>query len=570
MPVSRHGSETPTLHPGGSATPAGGGGGGGGGGGSVRLLQHQQHRHRRSVVKQIRSQRPERTHGVSLGPRVSASVTLVPSVNQVIVIGGFHQFTDEVFGDVHALNLDTNEWSALWRMRGARLPRLQGHSATLWGTDRIVVFGGSDEDDRTSNDVYIIHLSTVAIERIKGAGHIPRGRTKHAAVICEDVLYIVGGFEDDGTNASEMLSFDLHRGEWRSPVPFVFRHSHACFAFEHRLYVYGGFTAALDKAGGNSLAFIDLHTGRYTEAELATTSRSPNPGGTHFAQRCGDKLVVLIISGIQGLDHATPGLWALDLHSLLWRQYHTDAPSQRLIDALHGWHYYAMAEGTHEMLLFGNPLNDNDIMTSPDDYLGTLLTVNLHEYGLMEIPPPTLSGDLSHMLDSHLFSDFTVQPSPATEVAFPAHRVILAARWPHFLHLLDSGMCESSTSTIRMPEPPSTVQAFLRYIYSDAIGDDVPVSTVVELLVMAKMYMLPRLHALCCSILHDSIRVETVARIFEQANLAEDAGLRARCLRYMFDHYGSVTRTDGFRRMSRDALMTFWDATPHSSQISKE
>src|SRR5690606_18380041 len=140
----------------------------------------------------------------------------------------------------------------------------------------------------------------------------------------------------------------------------------------------------------------------------------------------------------------------------------------------------------------------------------------------------------------------TTQPmaseqSPNSEVIL-CHKLILMARWPHFSNMVNSGMTESQTNIMILPEPVELVQSFVEYLYTDSI-EGFDTDTIADLLVMGEMYTMDRLVQLCCAELHDRINIETVARIYHRAGLSNQNGLRQRALKFMFLNYGPVSKT---------------------------
>ncbi|KAG0231554.1 hypothetical protein BGW41_002157 [Actinomortierella wolfii] len=146
------------------------------------------------------------------------------------------------------------------------------------------------------------------------------------------------------------------------------------------------------------------------------------------------------------------------------------------------------------------------------------------------------------------------------------HKVVLMARWPHFAGMVASGMLESQTGCMSIPEPYEVVRAFVEYLYRDTI-EGLEANVVADLMLLGSMYMLPRLVQLCCAALHQLIEINTVARIYHRAGLCGQSGLRQRALKFMFRNYGPVSKTVGFRSLPKEALFDFWDSTPDGAVI---
>ncbi|RUS16208.1 hypothetical protein BC938DRAFT_476659, partial [Jimgerdemannia flammicorona] len=504
---------------------------------------------------------PSSLHGVTLGSLVNASVTVVPAEGprprSLILFGGFEQYSYEVFNELYRLDLDGNKWYNVIYTKGVPPSKRNDHSASLWRGDKLIVFGGNDDADRHCNDVILLDTKTLTWSRPEIRGPVPTGRVKHSATVYNNKLYIAGGCTADGIVTSDMNILDLETWEWQPPVPFAARHSHVSCVFQNRLYLYGGYVEEMDRA--SNLSFIDLDSLTVTRIEIHSDV-SPSPSGQHFAQLCGHHLVVVITHCLKhGVQEPSSGIWSLDLRSMQWRQHENGARFETA-----SWHYFAMAEHDRKFYLFGTTED-----AGPDEYLSGLLVVDLEEHGILPVPEPQLGSDFGAMLESDVgirSADYTILSADRLAPPIRVHRFLLLARWPHFASLQNSGMVESREDRLVIPEPYSTVRAFISYLYTDSIST-FPTDTVADLLVLANMYLMPRLSALCCDVLHRCMRVENVSRIYHQASLAGENGLKQKALKFMFVHYGPVSRTNAFRNLPKEALLDFWDHTPSTAVI---
>ena len=169
-----------------------------------------------------------------------------------------------------------------------------------------------------------------------------------------------------------------------------------------------------------------------------------------------------------------------------------------------------------------------------------------------------------------------LNPRPSGSKPIYVHRIILQARWPHFNRVWSSHMAEFQTKKMRLPESYPVVRAFLFYLYTDSIamtpppppafastgaGTELPPATplsldvVAGLLVLANMYDLPRLRLLCVHRLSRDLDTDAAAIVWERAALAGEDWLRCRAARYCLTHWGRVVRSQGFRKLSRGAMV---------------
>lgn len=505
---------------------------------------------------------PVRTSGESLASLVGASI--VPVGDTIYVFGGFDQYTDEIFNKLYKLNYKDNcQWTQVIYTKGQPPAKRNDHSATLYG-DKIIIFGGNSEEDRFFNDVSILNLSTLTWSHPEVHGFIPEGRIRHSATIYGNKLYVAGGVQVDAnaTFADTLLTLDLETWEWEQPIPFVKRAQHMSFVYNSRLYIYGGLRE--DMSRSNHLAFIDLNKTDVTQLDISSSS-APSLTGQRFSQICGDQLIVLVTLPFREalVDVPVTGLWTLDLPSMQWHCRELGARYDT-----YNWHSFAMNENDTAFYLFGT--NEDD----PDEFYALVLKVELEELGVVSVPPPQLGSDLiSLLLNQHQTqrqgTDFTIYSSQEPDVPpIHVHRLVLLARWPHFVHLMESGMAESISNTLTLSEPISTLKSFVRYLYTDTL-DDVSYTTevIADLMVMAHAYLLPRLMALCSRYLFNRMNVETVSKIYHAASLSEQRGLQQASLHYIFQHFGAVSHTNGFRMLPKHVLFQIWDDMPTNAAI---
>ncbi|KAJ6156306.1 hypothetical protein N7497_005191 [Penicillium chrysogenum] len=192
---------------------------------------------------------------------VNASVTYC-SNDRIYAFGGFDQFTDEVYNHVLRLDLETLRWELVDNygdIPGVRM----GHTATLYQGDKLIVFGGENEHREYLSDVVILDLNTFTWTLPEIRGSIPRGRARHAAVIHEDKLFIVGGVTGIGGVTGEKnvilddLSYlDLQTWTWSRTWSFTARFDHTAWVWGTRLWIFGGLGPNMERT--TDIWWLDL------------------------------------------------------------------------------------------------------------------------------------------------------------------------------------------------------------------------------------------------------------------------------------------------------------------------
>ncbi|KAJ5765135.1 hypothetical protein N7520_004694 [Penicillium odoratum] len=372
---------------------------------------------------------------------VNASVTYC-SNDHIYAFGGFDQYTDEVYNHVLRLDLNTLRWELVDNygdIPGVRM----GHTATLYEGNKLIVFGGENEHREYLSDVVILDLQTFtwALPEIRGS--IPRGRARHAAVIHDDKLFIVGGVTGENNIILDDLTYlDLQTWTWSRTWSFTARFDHTAWVWNNRLWIFGGLGPNmerttdiwwLDLKGSPSLAGITpqgtvdslderLPMAHYPDSiSSPSTQMSPRSGsyaansasvqvrnfgrrkplapgaisclrfhsgpnvpalfsGTHFQSFASGVLLDLITPSETVRAHDC-NLAALELNSLRWQRL---ADGHELFRPGYRWHYCTVNEAGTKAWLLGCSLDlANTPGASDENHMSEVLSIDLEKYGLL-------------------------------------------------------------------------------------------------------------------------------------------------------------------------------------------
>ncbi|TAQ86382.1 hypothetical protein B7494_g5302 [Chlorociboria aeruginascens] len=203
------------------------------------------------------SYRPKITRTLGQRPAclVNASVTYCGN-NQIYAFGGFDQYTDEVYNHVLRLDMVSHQWNLVDNygdIPGVRM----GHTATLYQGDKLLIFGGENEHRTYLSDLIIFDLKTAHWTQPTVTGPIPKGRARHAAVLHEDKLFIVGGITGHNNYVLDDICYlDLKTFTWSRAWRFVGRFDHSAYLWGDRVWVFGGLSEDMDKIG--DILWLDL------------------------------------------------------------------------------------------------------------------------------------------------------------------------------------------------------------------------------------------------------------------------------------------------------------------------
>ena len=277
-------------------------------------------------------------------------------------------------------------------------------------------------------------------------GPIPKGRARHAAVLHEDRLFIIGGITGhDNYVLDDICYLDLKTFTWSRTWRFVGRFDHSAYIWGDRVWVFGGLSEEMDKI--SDLWWLDLKGSPafesapqmgtldrlnrnaasprqpYSAAQspvvgssgYAANSRTaqvnppsfhlksyapPAPGTTSALKFVGGPNIPSQMQGIHFhvyssgtlLDFVTPAatitskecsLSALDLGALRWQKL---AEGREIFKSGYRWHYCTMNEDGTKAWLLGCPTDSNVIdlgANGLEEYLSEIMEIDLRRYGFL-------------------------------------------------------------------------------------------------------------------------------------------------------------------------------------------
>lgn len=330
---------------------------------------------------------------------------------------------------------------------------LLGHTASLYQGDKLVVFGGENEHGVYLSDVVVFDVPTSTWTQPEVRGQIPRGRARHAAVIHEDKLFILGGSENSGI-LDDMAYLDLKTWTWSRSWKFTPRFDHLAWIWGGRLWTFGGLDPDMERT--TDIWWLDLqaipalglqdiqgtmvsstrigriahgpdnamynHTGQQNpsrsgsyaansasvQVRNASRRKSIAPGPVSCLQFKSGPNVPSLYSGTHFqafasgvlLDLVTPSemtrvydcnLSSLELDSLRWQRL---ADGQELFRSGYRWHYLTVnASGTKAWLLGCNLDTGTTPGNGDENHMSEVLSIDLERYGLLGNEMSALSPD---------------------------------------------------------------------------------------------------------------------------------------------------------------------------------
>ena len=172
----------------------------------------------------------------------------------------------------------------------------------------------------------------------------------------------------------------------------------------------------------------------------------------------------------------------------------------------------------------------------------------------------TISERTKFIFNNDLLSDvkFVVPASlnegesRKSQKSIPAHKFVLAISSPVFFAMFYGEMAET-TGTVQLPDCDyESLLELFRYLYSDDLK--LNGSNVMQVLYLAKKYMVPSLADKCTEYLRKHLAASNVFSILPQAQKYEERDLENRCWRVIEKHTQKVLMLDEFLTLDRSVV----------------
>ena len=144
---------------------------------------------------------------------------------------------------------------------------------------------------------------------------------------------------------------------------------------------------------------------------------------------------------------------------------------------------------------------------------------------------------------------FTCEDSTKT---FYAHKYVLGTSSAVFHAMFYGDLAETKAVVHLSDTDEESLEQFLCFIYTDKC--DLTADNVVSVMYLSKKYIVPSLTEKCVEIMEDSLDVENVLRILEQAIHFDEGELEMKCLHLVESCTTEVTATEAFNNISHKTL----------------
>ncbi|CCH44793.1 Kelch-like protein 20 [Wickerhamomyces ciferrii] len=547
---------------------------------------------RRTNLKSIK---PVVTEGSQPLSRIKSS-SAVTNDGKFFLFGGFDEDDNYIY---------TNLWSTYPQDQVYR----EGHSSLFIGkdpqtkNDTILIYGGVPEESNNSrfnhSQLVKYHVQSNEWESIQDQGPaIPEEpRSRHAACLSQDgtKMFISGGlFKDDLNDPYDDLRiFDITRGVWEGSRKFICRFDHYITYHDGKIWALGGLTKEM--AHVTEISWFDLQTNITGSIKI---NQLPRFQGDHIFMNStkNSSLLLDVVVPLFSMDNTLmePCIGLYDLNSLRWHAVLTGA-----FDPLlgHKWKHTFIHES--KLYLLGYPISGQADDTAFDYNLKTIIGLDLADLGIVERSmrkrkyndddEDSMSLDFKNLLNDTTLSDFQIfgiegNQRPSLDSIFlepgesrlengfqsstnqdtfiksspiKVHTTILFARWPHFKRILQSGMQETKTNTLFIPEPIKWIKSLIEYFYTNDLST-IDQDIISGLLILSNIYEVPKLRKLCLDRIYSKgFNVETVMKVWSRARYINEEILAHNASNYCSKNWDLIIRSPQFEELSKEEIINF-------------
>lgn len=168
--------------------------------------------------------------------------------NELFIFGGYSGKKGGPFlNDIYALNLDNLSWRRC-ECTGSIPERRYSPSFLRISNNRILLFGGSGQNNTYYNGLYLLEIQTMNWTKITPKGFVPSGRNGFAHAVVDNKFYLHGGDQGLGKYLDDLYILDLDTwifsvpqlGNGNSSPKPTARGWHSMSVIDKKIYMFGG------------------------------------------------------------------------------------------------------------------------------------------------------------------------------------------------------------------------------------------------------------------------------------------------------------------------------------------
>jgi len=369
----------------------------------------------------------------------------------------------------------------------------------------------------------------------------------------QDMLYLYQSGEENG-NLGSLKVYHLIQSNWKE-FPRVqgnlkLSFPSDCTTFcDNNLYLFAeNEDNSIRKRTGSEKIFEDVYVLDLAENDKKPRWRKVSPGGqtpgllTNVSMTAANGIIYVFGVKLDELGgESKSGLWTYDTKGETWNEVKdigtlTASPNQRAV------------------------IYKNQLLIVDWSYPNQSVDIQYHNLNSLSFVVPSAGnkqicrdqpdGFIQHsknLYDGRLFADITFEVE-GEEI--PAHKAILAYRSSYFMKMFTSGMSESHSTKISIPNVKSHIfKALLQYVYCNEIELDEQLA--LDLIPVVDEYLMKGLKGLCEKYLSKQLRKDNVVDMLIVADRHEIEELKKACFGFILKNLGNIDENEEMMKLSK-------------------
>jgi len=464
----------------------------------------------------------------------------------IIIFGGMQE-SGIYSNDITVLNLKNNQIIKPY-LDGPTPEARYAHSACLFSGNQIIIFGGQSAQG-VLNETAIMTIRSEEPFIIEWKVKETQGeqqffRASHSAHICNNKMYVFGGWDKIGQSSKQLWSLDLENYNWeqlelkKDITEGLW--DHCSVLYRDKILVFGGYS---DFQGTRTNDFWILSTDKLEWERISPIGIVPPPRqGTAMVQ-LNEKIYLF---GGRTTQEYTNDLFSYDFEAKSWHQIETkgDIPSTR--------RYHTLNSFENKLIVIGGQYIDQ----KPLNIFSIPISEKIEILEKTEVfKSKKWNSILETLYQEKNFSDVTFL---VEEQSIPAHKAILSAGCKFFDGMFKSGMQESQAETIKIPDMKAiTFNALLQFIYCNEVELDEGLA--LDLLEISNRFSIGDLREGCEEFLRKRINEDNYVTLAKVSDLLDLKILRNGISNFIIRNLHKIIKREDVNNLPNSIYVQFME-----------
>jgi len=454
----------------------------------------------------------------------------------IITFGGMRSGRSDYFDHLSILNLKTHEIAKV-KLNNETANYRTGHSACLFEGNQIYIFGGKYLKE-TLNQTAVIDIRENPeddslklrwrILETKGAKDL--SRAYHRAHIYKNKMFVFGGSNGSTSPCNNLWSLDLWTDIWtecslQQDIPG--RMGHASVLYKNKIFIFGGKTESHRNISSEDFLSIDLERMKWSFIKQ-TIDKPPTRIFASLEENNGK---IYLFGGNSPEGNYSNTFFSFDIDKNKWQKMATE-------NSITPRSYHTLTSYKNLLIVVGGQYPGFYKLEPSVQKNCSYNYIYLHDSkGELWTAGPS-NGLLRSLFEDRSMTDikFIVE-----EQEIPAHKIIFASSSNFFKRMFASGMRESQTNIIEVPDVKAeTFKALIEFIYKNEVMLNEDLAC--DLLLLCDKYSFKELQICCEQFLLQRIRENNCIKFANLAYLLQLDSFEDEVMKFISTRWRTISK----------------------------